>query len=58
MRFNTTSLRPYLDPGDPASIVDAPAPRAGDGAASPNGWTDRSLDGKADAQRDEMVRRG
>jgi hypothetical protein len=42
----------------PAPVVDALAPRAGGGAASPNGWTDRSLDSKADAQRDERVRRG
>jgi hypothetical protein len=42
----------------PAPVVDAPAPHAGGGAASPNGWTGRSLDGEADAQRDERVRRG
>jgi hypothetical protein len=41
-----------------APVVDVPAPHAGGGAASPSGWTDRSLDGEADAPRDERVRRG
>jgi hypothetical protein len=45
-------------PAAPAPVVDAPAPRARVGVASPNGWTDRSLDGEADAPRDERVRRG
>jgi hypothetical protein len=44
-------------PAAPAPIVDAPAPRAGGGVASPSGWTGRSLDGEADAPRDERVRR-
>jgi hypothetical protein len=41
-----------------APVVDAPAAHAGGGAVSPSGWTDRSLDGEADAPRDERVRRG
>jgi hypothetical protein len=36
-------------PVAPAPVVDAPAPRAGSGAASPSGWTDRPPDGAADA---------
>jgi hypothetical protein len=39
-------------------VVDVPAPHAGDGAASPSGWTDRSWDGEADAPQDAKVRRG
>jgi hypothetical protein len=27
-------------PAAPAPVADAPAPRVGGGAASPNGWTD------------------
>jgi hypothetical protein len=46
------------EPAAPAPVVDAPAPHAGGGAASPGGWTDRSLDDKADAPRDGRVRRG
>jgi hypothetical protein len=45
-------------PAAPAPVVDVLAPRAGGGAASPSGWTDWSLDGEADAPRDERVRRG
>jgi hypothetical protein len=45
-------------PATPAPIVDVPAPHAGGGAASPSGWTDRSLDGGADAPRVRRVRRG
>jgi hypothetical protein len=45
-------------PAAPAPVVDAPAPHAGDGAASPSGWTDQSRDGEAYAPRDERVRRG
>jgi hypothetical protein len=41
-----------------APVVDAPAPHAGGGAASPSGWTDRSRDGEADAPRDAKVRTG
>jgi hypothetical protein len=41
-----------------ALVVDAPAPHAGGGAASPCDWTDRPRDGEADAPRDERVRRG
>jgi hypothetical protein len=36
-------------PTAPTPVADAPAPRAGGGAASPNGWTDQSTDGEADA---------
>jgi hypothetical protein len=41
-----------------APVVDAPAPHAGGGAASPSGWTDRLRDGEADAPRDGRIRRG
>jgi hypothetical protein len=34
-----------------APIVDAPAPCAGDGAASPNGWTNQPQGDEADAPR-------
>jgi hypothetical protein len=44
-------------PTAPAPVADAPAPRAGGGAASPNGWTDQSPDGEADAPRDERARK-
>ena len=39
-------------------VVDAPAPHAGGGAASPSDWTDRPRDGEADAQQGGRVRRG
>jgi hypothetical protein len=45
-------------PAAPAPVVDVPAPHAGGDATSPSGWTDRSLDGEADAPRDGRVRRG
>jgi hypothetical protein len=45
-------------PAAPAPVVNVPAPHAGGGVASPSGWTDWSLDDKADAPRDGRVRRG
>jgi hypothetical protein len=45
-------------PATPAPVVDAPAPRAAGGAASPSGWTAWPLDGEANAPRDGRVRRG
>jgi hypothetical protein len=41
----------------PAPIADAPAPRACGGATSPNGWTDQSPGGEADAPRDKRARK-
>jgi hypothetical protein len=40
-----------------APVVDAPAPHAGGGAASPSDWNDRPRDGEADAQQGGRVRR-
>jgi hypothetical protein len=40
-----------------APIADAPAPRAGDGAASPIGWTNQPQGDEADAPRDERARK-
>jgi hypothetical protein len=44
-------------PAAPTPVTNAPAPRAGSGAASPNGWTNQSSDGEADAPRDERARK-
>jgi hypothetical protein len=41
-----------------APVIDAPAPHAGGGAASPSDWTVRPLDSEADAQQGGRVRRG
>jgi hypothetical protein len=41
-----------------APVVDVPAPHAGGGVASPNGWTVRPRDGEVDAQQGGRVRRG
>jgi hypothetical protein len=41
----------------PAPVADAPAPRAGGGATSPNGWTDQSLGDEVDAPQDERARK-
>jgi hypothetical protein len=43
-------------PTAPAPVVDAPAPRADGGAASPSGYTDRPPNAEADAPRDEKAR--
>jgi hypothetical protein len=53
------SISCWSEKKSPATpVVDAPAPHAGGGAASPSGWTDRSLDGEEDAPQDGRVRRG
>jgi hypothetical protein len=44
-------------PSAPTPVADAPAPRAGGGATSPNGYTDQSPDGEAYASRDEKARK-
>jgi hypothetical protein len=44
-------------PSAPAPSSDAPSPRAGGGATSPNGWTDQSLGDEADAPQDERARK-
>jgi hypothetical protein len=44
-------------PTAPTPVADAPAPRAGGGATSPNGRTGRSPDDEADAPRDERARK-
>jgi hypothetical protein len=41
----------------PTPIADAPAPRAGGGAASPNGLIDHAPDSEADAPQDEKARK-
>jgi hypothetical protein len=38
-------------------VVDAPAPRVGGGATSPNGWIDQSPGDEANAPRDERARK-
>jgi hypothetical protein len=44
-------------PAAPTPVADAPAPRAGGGATSPNCWTDQSPEDEADAPRDETTRK-
>jgi hypothetical protein len=45
-------------PAAPAPGVGAPAPRAGDDAVSPAGWTDLALCDARDASLDEKAKRG
>jgi hypothetical protein len=45
-------------PAAPASGVNAPAPRAGDDAVSPGGWTDLAPCDAVDAPPDEKEKRG
>jgi hypothetical protein len=42
----------------PAPGVDAPAPRVGDGAVSPNDWTDLAPCEAVDAPPSEKAKRG
>jgi hypothetical protein len=59
---NTSQTLPLAEarrksPAALAPSADVPAPRAGDGATSPSGWTGQSLGDEADAPQDERARK-